>query len=62
MSLTYIPNIGTKQARYWMKQCVDSGLWVPSPDSMKLYNGEVDVHEETSDEEEDVRSAEETNK
>ena len=48
-----------------MKQCVDSGLWVPSPESMKLYNGEEDVNEESSEDEDEteaegVRSAEST--
>jgi hypothetical protein len=31
----------SKEARYWMKQCVDSGLWVPSPESARLFSDDT---------------------
>ena len=43
-----------KDAKYWMKQCVDSGLWVPSDQSIFENIDEMD-----QDEEEDEGSAEE---
>lgn len=45
----------TKQARHWMKQCVDSGLWVPSPESARLFSGEGG--DDDDDEEEETPAA-----
>ena len=36
----------TKTGRYWMKQCVDSGLWVPSAESAGLFKDDYVEEEE----------------
>mmetsp|Transcript_80611 Transcript_80611/g.158212 ORF Transcript_80611/g.158212 Transcript_80611/m.158212 type:complete len:461 (+) Transcript_80611:76-1458(+) len=39
-------------AKHWMKQCVDSGLWVPSDKSIFENEGELEEEEEEEEEEE----------
>ena len=39
-----------KEAKYWMKQCVDSGLWVPKDNS--VFEDGPDGEEEEEEEEE----------
>ena len=38
-------------AKHWMKQCVDSGLWVPSDKSIFENEGELEEEEEEEEEE-----------
>ena len=42
-----------KEAKYWMKQCVDSGLWVPK-DNTVFEDGPDGEGEEGVNEEEEV--------
>src|SRR5437868_6879681 len=45
-----IAGMSRKDAAYWMKQCVDSGLWVPSSASKQIFE-EGDEGEEEEEEE-----------